>query len=143
MYIPDCNSALFKRNIYWNFPLSVFKSSHLPKKKRTIIVWWCHFTATTRILQFVVSLWKSGLYLFVCLFVFFFTNVNKKAKTKWILAVVVKYCHCENGPSSISWRVFSFFHMIDNYHFHDHGIFYRTQPTFAIFGNFAADRSWP
>ena len=108
MYIPDCNSALFKRNIYWNFPLSVFKSSHLPKKKRTIIVWWCHFPASTRILQFVVSLCKSGLYLF---FFFFFTNVNKKAKTKWILAVV-NYGHRENGLSSISCRVFSFIQLL-------------------------------
>ena len=28
--------------------------------------------------------------------------------------------------------------VIDNYHSHDHGIFYRTQPTFVIFGKFAA-----
>lgn len=121
--------VLFLREIFIGIVLFILKSSHLPKKKRTIIVLWCHFAATTRILQFVVSLCKSGLYFFI--FLFFFTNLNKKAKTKWILAVVVKYCHCGNGLSSISWMVFSFnqlsWYFLKGLNQH-----------FVIFGNFVA-----
>ena len=50
---------------------------------------WRYITTTTRILQIVVFLWKLAL-------LFFWTlaglaNLNVKAKTKWILLVVVKW----------------------------------------------------
>ena len=51
--------------------------------------WWRHFTTTTRILQFAVFLCK--------LRPLFFTPQLKKVKTKWILLVVVKHRHRENG----------------------------------------------
>ena len=53
--------------------------------------WWRHFTTTTRILDFVVFLCKLKL-LFV-LSSAGLTNLNNKAKPKWILVVVVKYRH--------------------------------------------------
>ena len=48
-----------------------------------------NLTATIRILQFSVLLYK--------LVLMELTNLNNKTKTKWILVVVVKCCHRENG----------------------------------------------
>ena len=60
------------------------------------IAWWRHFTTTTRIVQFFVLLVQIEAFLN---FIFNLngTNLNKKARTKWILVVVVKCLHRLSG----------------------------------------------
>ena len=63
----------------------------LGKNRNRTIAWWRNFATTTRILHIVVFFCKLGILLFKTSS--WLTNLNKKAKTKWILVVVVKCRH--------------------------------------------------
>ena len=66
---------------------------------------WRHFTTTTRILQSAESVFSRGLIGAINFKTSLgMRNLNKKAKTKWILEVLVKWCHRENG-SSLHWTL--------------------------------------
>ena len=63
------------------------------KNRNRTIAWWRNFATTTRILEIVVFFCKLGILLFKTSS--WLTNLNKKAKTKWILVIVVKCRHHE------------------------------------------------
>ena len=65
----------------------------LRKYRNRTIAWWRNFATTTRILEIVVFFYKLGILVFKTSS--WLTNLNKKAKTKWILVVVVKCRHHE------------------------------------------------